>query len=265
VTEKHPDGGVSREKRGSIYLIGLDRPEKYNGLTPRMMAELIDAFGELERDPDLRVGVVFGHGKHFTAGLDLPKWVDGMKTGGRDRTETTERPDPFGLARKCRKPVVCAVHGITYTAGIEFMLACDIAIAADDCRFSQLEPKRGIMATGGATFRFVERGGWGNAMYHLLVIDEFDAKEAHRVGLVQEVVPAGTQLDRALELAGKIAGLAPLAIQATKESARVYAEQGEKAAIATYSAVQQRLSNSEDAAEGVRSFIERREPKFTGR
>ena len=71
MSERHPDGGISREKRGSIYLIGLDRPEKYNGLTPRMMTELIDAFGELENDPDLRVGVVFGHGKHFTAGLDL--------------------------------------------------------------------------------------------------------------------------------------------------------------------------------------------------
>ena len=82
---------------------------------------------------------------------------------------------------------------------------------------------------------------------------------------MQEVVPAGTQLDRALELAAKIAALAPLAVQATKESARVYAEQGEKAAIATYSAVQQRLANSADAAEGVRSFIERREPKFSGR
>jgi enoyl-CoA hydratase/carnithine racemase len=262
--ERHPDGGIKVERRGPLCLIGLDRPEKYNGLTPKMFSELIDAFTALDADPDLRVGVVFGHGKHFTAGLDLPKWVDGMKEGGRDRSDTS-RVDPFGLARKCRKPVVCAVHGITYTAGIEFMLACDIAIAADDCRFSQLEPKRGIMATGGATFRFVERGGWGNAMRHLLVVDEFGAAEALRCGLVQEVVPAGTQLERALELAGKIAALAPLAIQATKESARVYAEQGEKAAIAQFSAVQQRLANTDDAAEGVRSFVERREPKFQGR
>lgn len=261
--ERHPDGATSVERRGALLLIGLDRPEKYNGLTPKMFSELADALGELERDPALRVGVLFGHGKHFTAGLDLPKWVDGMKTGGRDRTAST-RVDPFGLSRKCSKPVVCAVHGITYTAGIEFMLACDISIAADDCRFSQLEPKRGIMATGGATFRFVERGGFGNAMYHLLLVDEFDAEEAKRCGLVQEIVPAGTQLDRALVLAEKIARLAPQAIQATKEAARVYLEQGERAAIATYGEVQQRLAKTADAAEGVRSFVERREPKFTG-
>jgi enoyl-CoA hydratase/carnithine racemase len=121
------------------------------------------------------------------------------------------------------------------------------------------------MATGGATFRFVERGGYGNAMYHLLVLDEFDAAEALRCGLVQEVVPAGTQLDRARALADKISALAPLAIQATKASARLYGERGEQACIAEFRTVQERLANTEDATEGVRSFVERREPRFQGR
>ena len=262
-SERHPDGTISVEARGPILEMGFDRPEKYNGLTPKMVSELTEAFTRLDADPALRVGILFGHGKHFTAGLDLPKWVDGMKQGGRERPEN--RVDPFGLSRKCTKPVICAVHGITYTAGIEMMLACDIAVAADDCRFSQLEPKRGIMATGGATFRFVERGGYGNAMYHLLVLDEFDAAEARRCGFVQEVVPAGTQVERARVLAEKIAAMAPLAIQATKASAQLYLARGSEACIAEFSATQQRLANTEDAAEGVRSFVERREPKFQGR
>jgi len=260
---RHADGGVTIERRGAILLMGFDRAEKYNGLTPRMLRELEEAYSTLESDDELRVGVLFGHGKHFTAGLDLPKWREGMKGGG-DRS--SERVDPFALlGRRCTKPIITAVHGITYTAGIELMLAGDIVVAADNCRFSQLEPKRGIMATGGATFRFVERGGWGNAMYHLLIVDEFDADEAHRCGLVQEIVPSGSERDRAVELAEKIAALAPLAIRATKASARLYAAEGEHACASQFGAVQRQLANTEDAEEGVRSFIERRDGAFKGR
>jgi len=265
MSERDPEGQVTSERRGPILLMGIDRVEKRNGVTPKMWSELRDAYTQLDEDDALRVGVLFGHGEHFTAGLDLPKWAAGMKDP-KSAPKTAERIDPMGLGgRACRKPVVCAVRGITYTAGIEWMLAADIVIAADDCRFSQLEPKRGIMATGGATIRFVERGGWGNAMYHLLVVDEFDAEEARRCGLVQEIVAAGRELDRAIVLAEKISELAPLAIQATKASARRYALMGEEAAAEQFQETQRRLASSEDAAEGVQSFIERRDPVFSGR
>ena len=265
-TTRHPDGEITQEVEGPILRIGIDRREKYNGFTPKMLADLGDAYTRLDEDPALRVGVLFAHGPHFTAGLDLPRFAQGMKEGAAARERTrTDRVDPVGLGRACRKPVVAAVHGITYTLGIELMLGADIVVAADDCRFSQLEPKRGIMATGGATFRFVERGGWGNAMYHLLLLGEFDAAEARRCGLIQEIVPAGSQLERATELARQIASYAPLAIQATKASARLYAREGEAACIAAFGPTQAKLATSEDAQEGVRSFIERRDPVFKGR
>lgn len=263
MTESHPDGRVTVETRGPILLMGLDRTKKLNGLTPKMFDELTDAYNELENNDDLRVGVLFAHGKHFTAGLDLPKFVEGMKSGKRSHFRDGQ-VDIYALKRKLTKPLITAVQGITYTAGIEMMLAGDITIAAKDCRFSQLEPKRGIMAGGGATFRFIERGGWGNAMYHLLTCDEFDADEAYRIGLVQELVEPGMQLERALEIAEQISKMAPLAVRATKASAMTYILEGETATVRGFPEIQKRLSQTEDAAEGLRSFVERREPKFTG-
>ncbi len=256
------EGSISTEVRGHILLIGFNRPAKYNSYTPTMARQLVDAFTRLDEDPELWVGVVFGHGKHFCAGLDLPKWTASMNEGGGLHDHGV---DPLALGRACRKPVVTAVQGITFTLGIELMLAGDIVVAADDCRFSQLEPARGIQATGGATFRIPERAGWGNAMYHLLTSDEFNAAEAYRIGLVQEVVPAGSQLERALEIAERIATQAPLAVQATKASARLWSTQGVDACIAALGPAQARLIASEDAAEGVQSFVERRAAKFVGR
>ncbi len=246
-----------------ILTMGINRPTKYNGFTPEMMDELVDAYTRLDQDDDLWVGVLHAVGDHFTAGLDLPRFTGGMQ-GGAAVGERGGRVDPTAVGRSCRKPLISAVKGITFTLGIELMLAGDIVVAADNCRFSQLEPKRGIHATGGATVRFVERGGWGNAMYHLLTSDEFNAAEALRIGRVQEVVPIGEEFDRALGLARVICRGAPLAVQATKASSRRYLVEGEKAAFAAFGTTQAELSASEDFKEGIASFVERREAVFRG-
>ncbi len=226
-----------------------------------MMEQLSDAFTLLDRDADLWVGVLCAEGDNFTAGLDMPKFF------GPNATRTP-RPegniDPFGLANRCRKPVVTAVQGIVFTVGIEMMLAGDIVVAADGCRFCQMEAKRGIAPLGGAHFRYIGRAGWGNAMYHLMQCDEFSAQEAYRIGLVQEVVPAGRQIDRAMEIARIIARNAPLGIQVTKEAARAFTEAGEEAAIAFVPRIRERVLNTADAAEGIKSFVDRREARFTG-
>jgi len=174
--------------------------------------------------------------------------------------------DPLGLREPTRtKPVVCAVQGICFTLGIELMLAQDIVVAADDCRFAQIEVKRGVIPTGGATMRFVERAGWGNAQRYLLTGDEFGTAEALRLGFVQEVVPAGRQLDRAIALAQVIAEQAPLAVRASLASSQRYAEHGPLGMKQEMEAVQRGLALTDDAAEGVRAFLERRPARFSGK
>ena len=155
--------------------------------------------------------------------------------------------------------------GITYTLGIELMLAADIVVAADNCRFSQLEVKRGIMATGGATLRMAERSGLGNALLHLLTGDEFGSAEALRLNYIQRVVPAGTEFMEALRIAQAIAEQAPLAVIETRRNAVLAVEQGPIVAQAEFEAVQQRLAQSDDAKEGVASFRDKRAAVFKGR
>ena len=144
-------------------------------------------------------------------------------------------------------------------------LAGDIIVAADDTRFCQMEAKRGIAPLGGAHFRYIERAGWGNGMYHLLLCDEFGADDAYRVGLIQEVVPAGTQIARAMEIAEIIKKNAPLGIQATKIAGRKFIEAGEAAAVGAIAKIREQVVGTEDAKEGIQSFVERREANFTGR
>jgi enoyl-CoA hydratase/carnithine racemase len=176
--------------------------------------------------------------------------------------------DPLNLGmdgyRRRTKPMVAAVQDITYTLGIELMLAADIVVAADDCRFSQLEVQRGIMATGGATLRMAERAGSGHALLHLLTADVFDSAEALRLNFVQKVVPAAGLLDEAMRIADLIAAQAPLAVVATRQNVLKAVEHGPVVAMQDFLSVQQRLSRSQDAAEGVRSFVEKRAARFTG-
>ncbi|WP_425355181.1 crotonase/enoyl-CoA hydratase family protein [Ramlibacter agri] len=262
-----PEGTILTERRGTLLLIGINRPAKRNGFTPRMYKELAEAYTLLDDDPDLRAGVLHAHGPHFTAGLDLPAMAPLMQRGEKAIPPGSVEPTDLGTPgyRRRGKPLVCAVQGITFTLGIELMLAADCVVAADDCRFSQLEVKRGIMATGGATLRMAERAGLGSALLYLLTGDEFGSAEALRLNFVQKVVPAGEQLAEAIRIAERIAAQAPLAVVATRLNALKAVEEGPLRAMGEFLAVQQRLSSSEDAAEGVRSFVEKRAARFTGR
>ena len=262
-----PEGCIHCEVRGHVLLIGINRPAKRNGWTPAMFRQLAEAYTRLDDDPGLRVGLLHALGSHFTAGLDLPVMAEFLRTGQKVIPPGLVEPHDYGLTgyRRRAKPMVAAVKGICFTVGIELMLGADIVVAADDCRFAQMEVQRCIMPTGGATLRMAERAGVGNAMLHLLTGDEFDSAEALRCNFVQKVVPAGRELDEAWRIAERISLQAPQAVVATRLNVLKAIELGQAAAVADFIPVQQRLANSEDAAEGVRSFIEKRPARFTGK
>jgi enoyl-CoA hydratase len=250
---------------GHVLLIGLNRPNKRNAFDLAMIDQFASAYTRLAEDREARVAVVFAHGDHFSAGLDLAEVGPVVAERGPEVLRGGSPYDPFGVwGEQVAKPVVLALGGIAFTLSIELALASDIVVAGEDVRFCQLEVGRGIVPFGGGTFRAPAQLGWGNAMRFLLTAEEFGAKEAYRIGLVQEVVPAGRQLARSVEIAKKIAEQAPLGVQATLETARAARAVAERAAAEQLRALMPQILSSEDATEGLRSFLERRKGEFTG-
>jgi len=257
-------GQIKLQRHEHVLAIGLDRAAKRNAFDLPLWNQLCLAYGELDRDPELRVGVLHALGDHFTGGLDLVQWAPIFQAGKFPIPDGGL--DPLGLVgARLRKPVIAAVQGICFTIGMELMLATDVRIAATTARFGQIEIKRGIYPVGGATIRFPREVGWANAMRYLLTADEFDAAEAHRIGFVQEVVEPAQLLDRSLALAGAIAAQAPLGVYATLVSSRAALAEAEAAAAARLLPDLQPLMTSEDVQEGLRAFVERRPGQFRGR
>lgn len=256
---------VTVDRDGHVLIIGLNRPEKRNAADYAMLQELCLAYGELDRDDRLRAAVVFAHGDHFTAGLDLADIGPRITENGLDLVPEGGI-NPWAVdGEAVRKPVVIAVQGTCLTLGIELALASDVVVAADSTVFGQIEVQRAILPFGGATLRLPRAVGWGNAMRWMLTGDSFDVHEAHRLGLVQEVVPHGDQLPRAHELAHRIAAQAPLAVQATLANAREAVRHGDPRAEQRLQPELVRLAATQDAAEGMRAFLARDEPRFEGR
>jgi enoyl-CoA hydratase len=259
------DERITVDRDGQVLLIGFNRPAKRNAADLQLLNELALAYGELERDPSLLVGFVYAHGDHFTGGLDLadvgprigPNGLDIVPDGGINPWQVS--------GRQLSKPVVIAVHGTCLTLGIELILASDIAVAAESTTFGQIEVARGILPFGGATIRFPRAVGWGNAMRWILTGDSFDSAEAHRIGLVQEVVPDGEQYARGLELARRVADQAPLAVQAALANARLAIRDGDAAAEEQLQPELVRLASSEDARIGMEAFLTRQPATFVGR
>ena len=257
---------ITVEKDGHILLIGLNRAEKLNAFDVEMYIDLAKAYGELHTDKDLRCGLLFAHGKSFTAGLELDKWASAF-SGGSFPELPEGAVDPLGIDEDNRlaKPMIMAAKGICFTIGLELMMATDIRVAAEGTRFGQIEVKRGIYPVGGATMRFFEEIGWSNAMLYLLTGDELSVEDAYRLRMIQKVTEPGKEFDTALEIAKRVAKQAPLAVQAALKASRRARANGPKEAVKHLLPELQPLMNSEDVLEGLQSFLERREANFKGK
>lgn len=253
-------------REGGIMLIGIDRQERQNRLDPDTFISLGKAFYQFENDNDARVGVLFGHGPNFCPSIDPESFPEALKSGKLPSKDPDYiNPLNYSIGRQRTKPLVVAVQGMTQLVGHELFLASDVRVAASDTVFCQGEAARGVFPAGGGTVRFVREAGWGNAMRYMLTGDTWGADEARRMGLLQEITPPGKQVDRAIEIARKIAASAPLGVKALLSSANQAQSEGEKAAFAALAPQFAKLFQTEDWQEFRRSVAEHRDPVFHGR
>lgn len=256
---------VIESTTGHIRHLQLNRAEKMNAANRQMLSELSLAYAEADHDDNIRVVVVSAAGEHFTAGLDLADVLGTATESGLQLTPTGGL-DPWGITTQpISKPVVMAVQGTCLTLGVELILASELSVADETTIFGQLEVTRGIMPFGGATTRFPARVGWANASRYLLTGETFNAEEALRIGLINEIVPRGTQLERAMELASLIADKAPLAVQATLRNARLSRAELERESLSQLPQELEALVASEDFQSGVAAFKYRSKPVFSGK
>ncbi len=258
---------VNIKTEGHILLIEVNRPKKYNAMTQEMYHQMARAYFKLDQETDVRVGLVYAIGPHFTSGLELTDWAGTFDIGQGFPFVKENEIDPFYMmsSLRCRKPIVMAVQGYCYTWGFEMMLNTDIRVAATDTRFGMLEVRRGFFPSGGATLRLPKEIGWANAQRYMLTGDEMNATEAYRLGLVQHLTEPGQQFDKALEIAGRVASAAPLGVQSALKSCRAAALQGEEAAKEIIFQDVAEVMKSDDMQEGLKSFIERRAAVFQGK
>jgi enoyl-CoA hydratase/carnithine racemase len=255
---------ITYEKRSSIGFVKFNRPDKRNAFTVEMFQRTAEVFTEADDDVDIRCIVVHAEGPDTTTGLDLMNVVPSFRAGEVPIGE--DEVDPWHvIGRLRRKPMITAAQGRCYTLGTEIALCSDICVAASDTRFGLKEVRVGIIPAGGGTFRFVQTAGYSNAMRYVLTGEEFDAEEAYRMGVVQEIVEPGKQLERAQEMAEVIAAQAPLAVQAALAHAQSALLDGWRTAIAEIVPVQRELINSEDAMEAAMAMMQKRPATFKGR
>jgi enoyl-CoA hydratase len=244
---------VRRDRDGAVLVITIDRPQARNAIDHATAEAIAAALDELERSPELTVGILTGAGGTFSSGMDLKAFLRGepSEVEGRGFAGVTEAFVP--------KPLIAAVEGYALAGGFEVVLACDLVTAADDAVFGLPEVKRGLIAGSGGLLRLPVRVPPQVAMEYALTGAPMPAAEAHRWGLVNRLTPPGDALGAALRLAHEIAANAPLSVRATKA---LVARAPEPEAWARQRALLETIVNSADAREGAEAFVEKRPPNW---
>lgn len=250
----HPPGGS----------IIINRPEKRNALTRQVLADLIEAFGDLHQQRNVRAVVLTGAGSAFCAGMDLAQMKE---TADHEDAQTLWHEDAVQYRElietmlRFPKPIIAAVNGPAVAGGAGLVLASDIVVATPEARFGLPEPRRGIVA-GLVSPLLVFRIGGGHAARLLLLADLIDAQEALRMGLYHEIVEANVAWARANELTAMTAKSAPAAIQLTKRMLNETIGEHLETLLAAGAAASATARTTEAAAEGLAAFLEKREPKW---
>ncbi len=255
------DALVLRERQGAVEIFTLNRPEKRNALNAPLREALIDAFEAASADT--RAFVVTGAGdRAFVAGADVSEFLD-RSVADQARTMLGRRI--YDVVAAVSRPVIAAVNGACLGGGLELALACDIRIAASTAKFGQPEVSLGLIPGGGATQRLPRMIGTGAALRLILTGDPVDAAEALRLGLVDEVVSPGDCLGRAVAVAERIARNSPVAVAAAKAATRAALGLPLSAGLDLERAAFLACFGADDRTEGVRAFLEKRAPNFSGR
>jgi enoyl-CoA hydratase len=245
-----------------VALVTIDRPRRLNTLTSATLAELARTCVGLDADPSCRVAVFIGAGtRAFATGADLAEFATetatGLAAGGRF--------DDWEAIARLRVPTIAAVRGYALGGGLELAMSCDMLVLADDARLGQPEIRFGLMPGAGGTQRLTRAVGRARATELILTGRTIDATEADRLGIATRVVPAGEELGSALDLAATIASMPPLAVRAAVEAVRLAGEVPLSVGIRHERELFYRLFGTEDKAEGIAAFLEKRQPTWRGR
>jgi enoyl-CoA hydratase len=264
------DPAVLVERDGHVVTVTLNRPEKKNAFNAEMLCRLADAWDMIDADPDVRVAIVTGAGGNFSAGADLDRLVGALLAGkpAEDPFEERIRQDytviykGFLKEHRVATPLVAAVEGYCYAGGMEILQALDLRVAAEGAKLALTEVQRSLFPMGGSTVRLTRQIPWTVAMELLLTGDPIPARRAYEVGLVGHVVPDGTALDKALELAELVNANGPLAVEAIKRSVRETEGLSEEEGLKVELDIGWPIFASEDAQEGPKAFAEKRAPNY---